>query len=143
VVRRRNPCGRAGGGRELLREDVQIVLGDPDTGSIGKETKISLDKVKIFDRVADKALYLTPDSKGLSQAVRSGDADVVVNWRALAALKDNAEFMDIVPLPDEQTERRILTMGRLSFSKHEELARYFLNRAISEKGREIFTVYGF
>jgi ABC-type molybdate transport system substrate-binding protein len=99
--------------------------------------------LKIFGRVADKALYLTPDSKGLSQALRSGDADVVVNWRALAVLKENAETMDIVPLPDEQTQRCVLTMGRLSFSKHEDLARYFLNRAISEKGRAIFQVYGF
>lgn len=143
MVKKGNPKKVASDLRELLREDLKIVLGDPDAGSIGKETKISLDKLKIFGQAADKALYLTPDSKGLSQAVRSGDADVVVNWRALAVLKDNAEYMDIVPLPEEQTERRILTMGRLSFSKHEDLARYFLNRAISEKGREIFTVYGF
>jgi ABC-type molybdate transport system substrate-binding protein len=99
--------------------------------------------LKIFNRVAEKALYLTPDSKGLSLAIRCGDADVVVNWKALAVLKENANDIEIVGLPDDQTERRVLTMGRLSFSKDEELAKYFLNRAVSEKGRAIFHGYGF
>jgi molybdate transport system substrate-binding protein len=128
---------------ELLRDDLQIVMGAADAGSIGKETLISLKKLGIYEQTITKALYLTADSKGLSQALHSKDADVVVNWRAVATFKDNDQFMDVLPLPEVQTESRPLVMGLLSFSKHEDLAEYFLQRAGSDSGRAIFTKYGF
>lgn len=129
--------------RELLRKDLQIVLGAAGAGSIGKETQHNLDKLGIYKQAVDKALYLTADSKGLAQAIRSKDADLVVNWRAVATFKDNDQFMDVIPLPEAQTEKRLLVMGLLSFSKHEDLARYFMTQAASETGRAIFTRYGF
>lgn len=129
--------------RELLRKDLQIVLGAGGAGSIGKETQHNLDKLGIYRQAVDKALYLAADSKGLTQAMRSKDADVVVNWRAEISLKDNAEIMDTIALPDEQTEQRLLIMGLLTYSKNKELARYFMARASSDSGRAIFTSYGF
>ncbi|MFH2123287.1 MAG: substrate-binding domain-containing protein [Pseudomonadota bacterium] len=129
--------------RQLLRKDLQIVLGTADAGSIGRETQYNLDKLGIYKQAIDKALYLTADSKGLAQALRSKDADVVVNWRAVATFKDNIQYMDTLPLPDEQTEKRLLVMGLLSFSKHTDLAEYFLARSSSDEGRAIFKKYGF
>ncbi len=143
MVKKGNPKKVKGDLRELLRNDIKIVLGDPDKGSIGRETKISLDKMEIYSRAVARALYLTPDSKGLAQAIRQGDADVVVNWKPLAVLQENAQQMDIIILPAGQTEKRTLTMGRLSFSRHVDLAKYFLERAVSEEGRAIFNTYGF
>ncbi len=129
--------------RQLLRKDLQIVLGATGAGSIGKETRHNLDKLGIYRQAVDKALYLAAESKGLTQAIRSKDADVVVNWGAEITLQDNAEVMDSISLPDEQAEKRLLIMGLLSYSKNKELARYFMSRASSESGREIFTSYGF
>jgi molybdate transport system substrate-binding protein len=127
--------------KELLRKDLQIVLGAAGAGSIGKETQHNLDKLGIYRQAVEKAIYLAADSKGLSKAIRSKDADVVVNWRAEFTLKDNANIMDIIALPDEQTEQRLLIMGLLSYSKNKDLARYFMTRAASS--RELFTSYGF
>lgn len=129
--------------KELLRKDLQIVLGASGAGSIGNETQHNLDKLGIYKQAVDKALYLTSDSKGLGQALRSKDADAVVNWRAVATFKDNGQFMDVIPLPDEQTEKRPLIIGLLSTTQHEELTRYFMTQAGSERGREIFKRYGF
>jgi molybdate transport system substrate-binding protein len=128
---------------ELLREDLMIVIGAPDAGSIGHETRNSLTRLGIYDQVVNKALYLTADSKGLSQALRSTDADVVVNWRATAYFKDHNQFMEVIALPDEQAENRSLVMGLLNFSKEKDLAEYFMARAASETGRAIFTKFGF
>lgn len=129
--------------KELLRTDLQIVLGASEAGSIGKETQHNLDKLGIYKQAVDKALYLTADSKGLGQALRSKDADAVVNWRAVATFKDNGQYMDVIPLPDEQTEKRLLVMGLLGSTRHEEISRYFMAQASSERGREIFKRYGF
>ncbi len=128
---------------ELLREDLMIVIGAPDAGAIGHETGNSLTRLGIYDQVVNKALYLAPDSKGLSQALRSADADVVVNWRAVACFKDNIQFMDAIALPEEQSASLPLVMGLLNFSKHKDLAEYFMARADSETGRAIFNKYGF
>jgi len=143
MVQKGNPKQVRADLHELLREDLQIVMGAADSGSIGKETFYSLKKLGIYEQAITKALYLTADSKGLSQALHSKDADLVVNWRAVATFKDNSQFMDVIPLPETQTESRPLVMGLLSFSKHADLAEYFLQRAESESGRAIFTSYGF
>lgn len=143
MVRKGNPKQVRPDLRELLRKDLQIVLGAASAGSIGKETQHNLDKLGIYGQAVDRARYLAADSKGLSQAIRSKDADLVVNWRAEIALKENAEIMDSIALPDEQTEQRPLIMGLLRYSKNKDLARYFMARASSESGRAIFTGYGF
>ena len=129
--------------KELLRGDLQIVLGAPDAGSIGKETLYILDKMGIYERAANKSLYLAADSKGLAQALRSRDADVVVNWQTMVTFHNNDQFMDVIPLPEAQSTSRPLEMGLLSFSRQEELAEYFMARAGSETGRAIFSRYGF
>lgn len=143
IVQKGNPKQVKPDLRELLREDLQIVIGAPEAGSIGHETQNSLTRLGVYDQVMNKALYLTADSKGLSQALRSTDADVVVNWRAVASFKDNIQFMDAIALPDEQSESRPLVMGLLNFSKHKDLAEYFMTKAESHTGHEIFTRYGF
>lgn len=143
MVRKGNPKQVQPDLRELLREDLLIVLGAPGAGSIGKETRHNLDKLGIYKQAVDKALYLGAESKALTKAMRSGDADVVVNWRAEITIDDNGEYMDIIPLPEDQSDKRLLIMGLLSYSKHEELARYFMTRAGSDSGREIFARYGF
>lgn len=143
MVQKGNPKQVRADLHELLRDDLQIVIGAADSGSIGRETLFSLKKLGIYEQVITKALYLAADSKGLSQALHSRDADVVVNWRAVATFKDNDQFMDVLPLPEAQTESRPLVMGLLSFSKHEDLSEYFLQRAGSESGLAIFSKYGF
>jgi len=143
MVQKGNPKQVKADLAELLRKDLLIVIGAPDAGSIGHETQSSLTRLGIYDQVISKALYLASDSKGLSQALRSTDADVVVNWRATAYFKDHNQFMEVIALPDEQAENRSLVMGLLNFSKEKDLAEYFMARADSETGRAIFTKFGF
>lgn len=143
MVQKGNPKNVQPDLHEVLRKDLQVVLGASGAGSIGKETQHNLDKLGIYKQAIDKALYLTADSKGLAQAIRSKDADVVVNWRAVASFKENAPFMDVIHLPEQQTEKRKLVMGVLSYSRHKDLADYFLAEAVSTTGKEIFARYGF
>lgn len=143
MVRKGNPKQVQPDLKELLREDLQIVLGAPDAGSIGKETLYRLDSLGIYEQAANKSLYLAADSKGLAQALRSRDADVVVNWQTMITFHNNDQFMEVIPLPEAQSTSHPLVMGLLSFSRQEELAEYFMARAGSETGRALFSRYGF
>ena len=127
---------------ELLRSDMKVVIGTDQAGSIGKETRFVLQKQGIYQQVLAKALYMTTDSKGLVQALRKKDADMVLNWRAVAYKKDNLSYMEEIRLPPEQVGKNKLAIGLLANSRNPELAQYFLALATGKHGKEIFSRYG-
>jgi len=128
--------------RQLLRSDVNVVIGTDRAGSIGKETRFVLQKQGIYQDILTKSLYMTTDSKGLVQALRKKEADIVLNWRAVAYNKDNASFMEEIRLPQDQVSKNKLAIGLLASSRNPELAKYFLKLATANGGREIFSRYG-
>ncbi len=127
---------------ELMRADLQVVIGANNAGAIGKATEICLRKEGIYDDVSKKALFLTTDSKGLVQALRKKKADVVLNWRTVGYFSENKQYFDEIRLPKEQTLQQKLAIGLLSFSQNPELGKYFLELAESSRGEEIFSRYG-
>ncbi len=141
-VSRGNPKSVQADIAELLRPDLRVVIGTDTSGSIGKESRIRLEKQSIYNEVLKKAIYLTTDSKGLVRALRNGDADLVLNWRAVAYTKDNKLYMDEIRLPVDQVDKKKLTIGLLASSKNPELATYFMDFAASTLGQEIFERYG-
>jgi len=141
-VRKGNPKKVKADLRELLRPDLKVVIGMDNAGSVGKETRLVLQQQGIYEDVSRKALYMTTDSKGLVQALRKKDADVVLNWRAVAHNKDNSLYMDEIRLPTQQVEQNELAIGLLTCGRSPELAHFFLELAVSSTGREIFSRYG-
>jgi molybdate transport system substrate-binding protein len=141
-VQKGNPKNVKADVAELLRPDLKVVIGASNSGSIGKETRFCLQKQSLYNAVSRKVIYLTTDSKGLVQALRKGNADVVLNWRAVAYAKDNAEHMDEIRLPPEQVAQRRLAIGILASSKSPDISSYFLELAASTSGREIFSRNG-
>lgn len=127
---------------ELMRPDLQVVIGANNAGAIGKATQICLTKKGIYENVSKKALFLTTDSKGLVQVLRKNKADVVLNWRAVGFVNENNQYIDEIRLPKEQALQQKLTLGLLSFSRNPELGKYFLMLAASNRGKEIFSRYG-
>ncbi len=142
-VARHNPKNIEADVKSMLRDDLSVVVCNPESGSIGRETKRILDKAGIYDQVVDKSVYLTTDSRNLNAAIRKKDADVIINWRATAFFEDNKPFMDVVDLDPEQAEPKKLLLNLLTFSKHPDLARRFMEIAASEQGQAIMRKYGF
>lgn len=141
VVQKGNPLGIKADLKELLRKDIKVVVGSEKTSSIGKETKNILSKVGIYEDVLNNAMYVTNDSRHLTEFMLDKKADLTINW--LAAVIPYLDKVDILRLDEEITQKRKLYMVLLTFSKNKELANYFLDVALSKRGREIFKKYGF
>jgi molybdate transport system substrate-binding protein len=142
-VRKGNPKGVKPDIRELMRKDLTVILGNPASGSIGNETRSILEAAGLYDAALDKAVALLPDSRTLNLAMRRGEGDLTINWRATAFFPDNAKEIDVVDLDDKLAKREPLQLTLLNFSKQQAHARHFMRYAASEAGRGIFRKHGF
>ena len=142
MVRKGNPKQITGDLENLANDKYAVVIGDPNSGSIGRETKKILDRRKIFEDVCRNALKLTTDSKDLVKAIKEGEADLVINWYATSTWPENRKYVDTLTIDEQYAVKKQLTLGILKYTKHPEIARKFLRFASSPEGQEIFNRYG-
>ena len=142
-VQKGNPKQVKGDPKELLRKDLTVILGNAESGSVGQETKAILDNVGLYPKVVSKAAALMPDSRSLNLAMKRGEADVTLNWRATAFFPDNAPNVDAISLDPKIAKPQALLLNLLTFSKNPALANKFIELAISEEGQAIFRKHGF
>ena len=142
-VRKGNPKGLTGDLDELVKSGVQVGIGHPDLGSVGKEAKRILQAKGIYDQVVAASAMMQPDSKALSGVLREEKVDVVLNWQAVLTFQDNNQYMEILPIKGELATPHKLTMAIIANSREPELANRFLDLCASEQGRAVFQRYGF
>ena len=142
-VRKGNPRGLTGDITELTRPDIQVAIGHPDLGSIGKESRRILDAAGIYDRVVASAAMMAPDSKALTGVLLEGKVDVVLNWKPVLHIADNAARMEALPILGGLAKAHPLAMAVTACSQEPELARQFLDLCASARGRAVFERYGF
>ena len=142
-VRKGNPRGLTGDVAELARPDIQVAIGHPDLGSIGKETRRILDAAGIYDRVVASAAMMAADSKALTGVLLEGKVDVVLNWKPVLHIDDNAARLDILPILGGLAQEHPLAMAVTACSQEPEAARQFLDLCASARGRAVFERYGF
>ncbi|MBK7540273.1 MAG: substrate-binding domain-containing protein [Candidatus Competibacteraceae bacterium] len=143
MVRKGNPKKVKGDPKELLREDVTMMIGNAESGSVGQETKRILDSIGIYQQVIDKAVLVASDSRSLNNAMKKGEADLVMNWRATGFFPDNAEVVDVIDMDPAMAKPQALLLNLLTFSKSKELTQRFMAYAASEQGQAIFRKHGF
>ena len=143
LVKKGNPKNITADLNQLLRKDLSVIIGNSKTGSIGRETKRILDKQGIYQQVLDNAVFVTTDSRNLNKALRDGDADVILNWKATGYFNENKPYMDVINLDKKLAVPKELLINMLTFSKHPEISQYFIDLATSEQGQAIFKGYGF
>jgi len=143
IVRKGNPNNVSGSLEQLLRTDIGVVIGNAETGSIGRETRRMLEKQGLYDEVLGNAVFVTTDSRNLNKALRDGEADLIVNWRATAFFAENSEDMQIIDLAPELASPKKLVINQLTFSRYPDAARHFMDYAASAQGQAIFRRYGF
>lgn len=142
-VRKGNPKGLTGDLGQLLQPGLQVGIGHPELGSVGKEAKRILTAKGIYDQVVATSAMLQPDSKALSGVLKEGKVDVVLNWKAVLHFQNNVENMEMLPIQGGYATPHKLIMAVISFSREPELARRFLEFCASEPGRAVFARYGF
>ena len=142
MVQEGNPKNITPDLNNLAREDLYVVIGNPDSGSIGKETKKILQKKGIFEAVKNNVRGLTTDSKMLFTVLKEQTADIVINWYAVSTWSDNADYVDVLSIDEAYATKKKLVLGLLRSSKHPDIARRFMEVASSERGHAIFEKYG-
>jgi len=142
-VRKGNPRGLTGDLDELLRPGLQVAIGHPDLGSIGKEAQNILKAKGIYDQVAAGAAMMALDSKSLTRALIEGKVDVVLNWKAVLHIGDNRDRMDVLPIQGGFAAEHKLTMAVVRYSGDHDMSLKFLNLCASPEGRAVFARYGF
>lgn len=128
---------------ELLRKDITVLIGNIDSGSIGLETRQTLERFKLYEKVVANVAFMMPDSRAINNSLKKGEADLAINWRATAFFPDNKPQMDVVDLDTRIAEPQALLLNQLTFSKRPELARKFIDFAASPEGQLIFRKHGF
>jgi len=143
MVRKGNPKNIPEDLESLANSDYYVVIGNPNSGSIGRETKKILEKRGIYDAVMSNAKRLTTDSKDLVGVLVEGEADLVINWYAVSVWPENEAYIDVLAVDDAFAEKKRLLLGLLKYSKYPEIAKKFMAYASSPDGQDVFRRYGF
>ena len=143
VVKKGNPKGISADLNVLTNEKYRVVLGNAESGSIGNATKKILTKFGNYEEAMINAIFLAPDSRNLTKAIKEDDADVVLNWYATTFWDDNANYVEPLVLPEQYANKAKLVFNLLKSSTHPTLAKAFMEFDASREGRGIFYKYGF
>ncbi len=143
VVKKNNPRNVPADLKALTDRSFQVVIADPDTGSIGREAKKVLERAGLINQVMANGPIFTTDSKDITKVLEIGHADVGINWRATTFWPENSEIVDGIAIPLEYAPKTSLLLGILSYSRHPDLAQEFMKFAASAEGREVFEKFGF
>ncbi len=142
MTRKGNPRNIPATLDSMLNPEYYVVIGNPESGSIGRETKKVLDRKGIYDQVVRNAKLLTTDSKDLVRVLKENEADLVINWYATSTWQENSDFVTVIPINEEYARKNRLILGLLKYSKYPEIAKAFMELAAQDKGRAIFSKYG-
>jgi len=143
MVQKGNPKQVKADPREMLRKDLTAIIGNAESGSVGQEAKSILDRLGIYPQVVRAAAFLAPDSRSLVNAMKKGDADITMNWRATGFFADNAAKLDVVDLDPKIAKPQALLLIQLKSTKSAEQANRFMSFAAGDEGQAIFRKHGF
>ena len=143
MVRKGNPKHISADLENLADPSYYVVIGNPNSGSIGLETKKILDRRGIYDAVINNVKRLTTDSKDLVSVLVEGEADLVINWFAVSVWPENEAYIDVLPVDEKFAEKKRLLLGLLKYSRYPDIAKKFMAYASSPAGQIIFKEYGF
>jgi molybdate transport system substrate-binding protein len=142
MVQEGNPKGITADLENMANSEYYVVIGDPESGSIGQETQKILEAKGIYQEVVNNAHRLTTDSKDLVAVLADKEADLVINWYATSTWPENESYVDALQIDEAYAQKKRLVIGLLTMSRYPDIARKFMEYAASEAGQELFKKYG-
>ena len=143
LVKKGNPLGISSEIKNLAKKKYRVVLGAPESGSVGSETEKILKKSNLSDAVYENVLYLTTDSKDLTEAIINDKCDIVVNWKATVFAGKNKSLVSVIDIDENIAVPRKIIAGVLKYSNDPDAAKAVVKLIGSEKGQAIFRKFGF
>jgi len=144
-VKKGNPY-KVAGIEDLLREDLLVSYGNPETCSIGVAAEESMLKYgggSFLKKVKENLSFYASDSRDLNRMLIDGKVDIGLNWIATQFLPDYKEKITSLPLDKDTTVSKKLVIASLHTSMAPEVARAFILYADSDEGKAIMRKYGF
>jgi molybdate transport system substrate-binding protein len=142
-VQKGNPKHVTSDLNEIFRNDLVVMIGNAESGSVGQATKQMFDKRSIYPKIVSKAAFLMPDSRTINLSLKRHEADLTINWRATAYFPDNVTHIDVIDLDPTIAKPQALMLIPLSFSKSPQLAKKFIDYVASPEGQATFRKFGF
>ena len=127
---------------DFERDDIKVVLGIYNKGSVGKMSKqvlIAYKGKKFFNKIYKKAIK-EPTSLEIVNDIKSDKADVSINWKAVIFMNDNKQYLDYIPIL-YVAPKQDLRIAVINFSKHKKEAIQFVNFA--RQNMKFFRSQGF
>lgn len=143
IVQKGNPKNIQPSLEELINENLNVVLGNDQSSSVGKASKDVLVEFGLYRKAILNAIYLASDSRNLIQAIKTNKADLIFNWYATSFWEQNKNFVEAIELEDKYSKKSKLVFNLLKTSKNPDLSKKFMEYASSKEGREVFSKYGF
>ncbi|MCW3785527.1 molybdate ABC transporter substrate-binding protein [Plebeiibacterium sediminum] len=137
-----NPSQYSGNIKSLTERKYALIIANPETSSLGAETRKLLNREKIYEELLMNVVALTTDSRGLVKSLENNEAQLIINWQSDLYHNGNANEVDIFPIPEGKDLPSEIYAGILSTSNNADLARDFLNYATGENGISVFRKYG-
>ncbi|MDY6865451.1 MAG: molybdate ABC transporter substrate-binding protein [Halobacteriota archaeon] len=125
---------------DLAKPGVKLVWGDPEAAAIGKTGKKILEKNGIYEEAWANVIATLPTMNEVMMQTAMGQADASINWWDTVKF---VEDIDVIEIPNEQNNIKIIPIGVTTFSKNPEIARKFVDFCASEEGKAIFEKHGF
>ncbi len=127
----------------ILNKNNAIILANPETSSLGYETRQLLIRENLYESVIDNVIALSADSKGLVNSLVNQEAQVVISWKSDVYTNKCRFDVDVYSIPESDINPPKIYVGLLSTSTNQILAQKFLDYASGETGLLIFKKYGF
>lgn len=143
IVPKGNPKHLTADLHQLTDPNLSVVISSPEASSVGQATDQALVALGIQTPVFENITYFTTDSHRIYDAIRSGHADVAVNWFATSKWAETIDQMDSLIIDDKIAPKRKLELNLLSFSKQPQVALDFMRYASSAHGLKTFAEFGF
>lgn len=143
MSRKGNPSKFNGDLRTLASKKHAVIIANPETSSLGAETKEMLQKRGLYNDVILNVVALSTDSRGLVKSLENDEAQLVINWASDYLNANNAQIVEIFKIPENDYKPTEIYGGLLSTSENKELAKEFLNYAAGDEGLLVFKKYGF
>lgn len=125
---------------DLGRPDVELVWGDPEVAAIGKTGIGILEKAGIYEAAWANVVATFPTMNEVMLQISLGQADAAINWWDTVKFDDTIE---VIQIPKNQNDIKLIPIGSLTFSKYPETARGFVDFCVSDQGKAVFEKHGF
>ena len=130
---------------DLLRDDVTVVLGDPDRAAVGKKVRKLVGDAGLWEQlesnVRKRGAFMPTVTEAATAVLAGNTADASVVWDATASQYDTLEAIRV---PELDLGEANITVGIVEMSKHPtETLRFARFLTSNDRGLPRFEKHGF